>query len=144
MAAQDPSSLQNSNAPIILYDGTCHLCTKTVQFVIQRDRRKQFRFASLQSSFSDQFVEQTPDTQERFASMALIIGNQVYRRSTAALMTAKMLDGWWPLLAALLWIPRPLRDMVYHWLAKHRYQVLGKSESCWRPTPDLADRFLDT
>ncbi|MDT7044020.1 thiol-disulfide oxidoreductase DCC family protein [Candidatus Nitronereus thalassa] len=144
MDFRDPSSPPDSNGPIILYDGTCHLCTKTVQFVIQRDHRKQFRFASLQSSFSDKFVEQNSEKQERLESMVLIIGDHVYRRSTAALMTAKMLDGWWPILAALLWIPKPLRDMFYHWLAKHRYQVLGKRETCWRPTPDLADRFLDT
>ncbi len=131
-----------SDHPIILYDGVCNLCTNSVQFVIQRDARKQFRFASLQSSVANKYLG--THNQDRLASMVLIVGNQVYHQSTAALLTAKRLGGLWPILSVLLLIPRPIRDMVYKWVAKHRYQVLGKKEHCWKPTPDLADRFLDT
>jgi len=143
MAEEDDTSPTDSNTPIILYDGVCNLCTQSVQFVIQRDRRKQFRFASLQSPFAHKYVGKTHQEQDRLASMILIVGNQVYRQSTAALLTAKRLDGLWPMLAVLLVIPRPIRDVVYKWIAKHRYGVLGKEEHCWRPTPDLVDRFLD-
>ena len=131
-----------SDQPIILYDGVCNLCTNSVQFVIQRDARKQFRFASLQSSVANKYLG--THNQDRLASMVLIVGNQVYHQSTAALLTAKRLGGLWPILSVLLLIPRPIRDIVYKWVAKHRYQVLGKKEHCWKPTPDLADRFLDT
>lgn len=131
-----------SDHPIILYDGVCNLCTNSVQFVIQRDARKQFRFASLQSSVAENYLEN--QEQDRLASMVLIVDNHVYRQSTAALLTAKKLDGFWPILSVFLLIPRPIRDVIYRWIAKHRYQVLGKKEHCWRPTPDLADRFLDT
>jgi predicted DCC family thiol-disulfide oxidoreductase YuxK len=131
-----------SDQPIILYDGVCNLCTNSVQFVIQRDPRKQFRFASLQSSVADKYLGN--QNQDRLASMVLIVDNHVYRQSTAALLTAKRLDGFWPILSVFLLIPRPIRDVIYQWLAKHRYRVLGKKEHCWRPTPDLADRFLDT
>lgn len=132
------------DTPIILYDGVCNLCTKSVQFVIHRDSRKHFRFASLQSSVADKYLGEPKGEQERLASMVLIVGNQVYRQSTAALLTAKRLEGLWPMLAVLLVIPRPIRDLIYQWIAQHRYRVFGKEEQCWRPTPDLADRFLDT
>ena len=118
-----------SDTPIILYDGVCNLCTSSVQFVIQRDARKQFRFASLQSSVADKYLG--IQNQDRLASMVLIVGNQVYRQSTAALLTAKRLDGLWPILAIFLVIPRPIRDVAYRWVAKHRYHVLGKQEHCW-------------
>lgn len=131
---------QDSDSPIILYDGVCNLCTESVQFVIRRDTRKQFRFASLQSSVADHYIKE----EERLASMILVIGNQVYRQSTAALLTAKKLDGLWPLLSVFLLIPRPIRDVVYQWVAKHRYHVLGKQEHCWRPTPEMADRFIES
>jgi predicted DCC family thiol-disulfide oxidoreductase YuxK len=131
-----------SDHPIILYDGVCNLCTNSVQFVIQRDARKQFRFASLQSSVAENYLEN--QEQDRLASMVLIVDNHVYRQSTAALLTAKKLDGFWPILSVFLLIPRPIRDVIYRWIAKHRYQVLGKKEHCWRPTPEMADRFLDT
>ena len=131
-----------SDHPIILYDGVCNLCTNSVQFVIQRDARKQFRFASLQSSVAENYLKN--QEQDRLASMVLIVDNHVYRQSTAALLTAKKLDGFWPILSVFLLIPRPIRDVIYRWIAKHRYQVLGKKEHCWRPTPEMADRFLDT
>lgn len=130
-----------SHQPIILYDGVCNLCTNSVQFVIQRDARKQFRFASLQSSVADKYLGN--QNQDRLASMVLIVDNHVYRQSTAALLTAKRLDGLWPILFVFLLIPRPIRDVIYQWVAKHRYRVLGKNEHCWRPTPGIADRFLD-
>ncbi len=136
------TSSGESHQPIILYDGVCNLCTNSVQFVIQRDARKQFRFASLQSSVAENYLEN--QEQDRLASMVLIVDNHVYRQSTAALLTAKKLDGFWPILSVFLLIPRPIRDVIYRWIAIHRYQVLGKKEHCWRPTPEMADRFLDT
>lgn len=129
--------------PIILYDGVCNLCTRSVQFVIERDAHKQFRFASLQSKTADELLGPHANAEERLESMVLIVDQKVHRKSTAALLTAKRLNGLWPLLSIFLIIPRAIRDVVYDWIGGHRYQILGKQEVCWRPTPDLADRFLD-
>ena len=133
-----------SDAPIILYDGICNLCTKSVQFIIRRDSQKQFRFASLQSSFADAYVKKFGKEHEHLTSMILIIGKQVYRQSTAALLTAKRLDGFWSLLTIFLLIPRPIRDHTYDLIAAYRYHIFGKTDSCWKPTPDLSDRFIET
>ena len=76
--------------------------------------------------------------------MVLIIGKQVYRQSTAALLTAKRLDGFWSLLTIFLLIPRPIRDRTYDLIAAYRYHIFGKTDSCWKPTPDLSDRFIET
>jgi predicted DCC family thiol-disulfide oxidoreductase YuxK len=75
--------------------------------------------------------------------MILLVGGKAYRKSTAALLIARRLDGLWPLLAVLLAIPRPLRDAVYDWIGSRRYRMFGKREACWTPQPELADRFLD-
>ncbi len=139
---------QNKNVgpdtPIILYDGTCNLCTESIRFIIQRDSQKQFRFASLQSSFADAYVKKFGKGHEHLTSMILIIGKQVYRQSTAALLTAKRLDGFWSLLTIFLLIPRPIRDRTYDLIAAYRYHIFGKTDSCWKPTPDLSDRFIET
>jgi len=131
-----------SDTPIILYDGSCNLCVESIQFVIQRDSCKQFRFASLQSSFADAYVEKPGKGNERLKSMVLVIGNQVYRQSTAALLTAKRLDGFWFFLTIFLLIPQPIRDFVYNWIAAHRHNIFGKKDFCWTPTSDLSDRFI--
>lgn len=129
--------------PVILFDGVCNLCTASVQFVIARDRRRRFRFASLQSPVAEALLGPELEREDRLGSMLLVAGGQVYRRSSAALRIARQLDGLWPLMAAFLIVPRPLRDFVYDWIGSRRYRFFGKRETCWIPDPVLAERFLD-
>jgi predicted DCC family thiol-disulfide oxidoreductase YuxK len=125
--------------PIILFDGVCNLCTGSVRFVIARDSRRRFRFASLQSAAAERLLGRREDLE----SVVLVEGRNIYRKSTAALRIARRLDGLWPLLSILLVIPRPLRDAVYDWIGARRYRWFGRTEACWTPTPELAERFLD-
>ena len=124
--------------PIVLFDGVCNLCTGSVRFVIARDSRRQFRFASLQSSVAERLLGRR-DTLE---SVVLVEDGRTYRKSTAALRIVRRLDGLWPLLSVLLVIPRPLRDAVYDWIGARRYRWFGRTDACWTPQPELADRFL--
>jgi predicted DCC family thiol-disulfide oxidoreductase YuxK len=131
-------SAAEDRGAIILFDGVCNLCTGSVRFVIERDSRKQFRFASLQSPVAERLLGQ----HDALESMVLIAGGKTYRKSTAALLVARRLDGLWPLLSVLLVVPRPLRDAAYDWIGRRRYRMFGKREACWVPRPELADRFL--
>ena len=137
------SSTAEAGRPVILFDGVCNLCTGSVRFVIERDARKQFRFASLQSPVAQKLLGAQAHDGDRLESVVLVVGERTYRKSTAALLIARRLDGLWPLLAAFLLIPRPLRDAVYGWIGKRRYRLFGKRDACWRPQPELAERFLD-
>jgi len=137
------TSAVESGGPIILFDGVCNLCTGSVRFVIERDSLKQFRFASLQSPVAEKLLGPQERDWNRLESMVLVMNGRLYRKSTAALLTAKRLDGLWPLLSALIVIPRPLRDAVYDFIGNRRYRWFGKRDVCWRPDPDLAGRFLD-
>ena len=69
--------------------------------------------------------------------------NQIYTQSTAALKIAKHLDGAWKLGYGFIIVPTFLRNAVYKFIARNRYKWLGKSESCWVPTPELRNKFLD-
>lgn len=125
--------------PLILFDGVCNLCTGSVRFVIERDSRRRFRFASLQSASAERLL----GARDQLESMVLLADGKTYRKSTAALLIAKRLDGAWPLLSLLLVIPRPLRDACYDWIGRRRYRLFGKRDSCWTPQAGLAERFLD-
>ena len=138
-----PADPSGPERPIILFDGVCNLCTASVQFVIARDRRRRFRFASLQSPVADQILGPDFRSGDRLGSVVLVIGDRIYRKSSAALRTARMLDGLWPLLAVLLIIPRPIRDWVYDWIGNRRYRMFGKRDVCWVPDPKLTELFLD-
>ena len=137
------TSAAEGGGPIILFDGVCNLCTGSVRFVIARDSRKQFRFASLQSPVAEKLLGAQRNDADRLESVVLVAGERVYRKSTAALLITRRLDGLWPLLAVLLVIPRPLRDALYDWIGRRRYRMFGKREVCWKPQAELAERFLD-
>ena len=137
------TSPADRQGPIFLYDGVCNLCTASVQFVIARDRRRRFRFASLQSPVAEQILGNDIDTGGRLGSVVLVLNGRTYRKSTAALRTVRMLDGLWPLLAVFLLVPPPIRDWVYDWIGTRRYRFFGRQDVCWVPQPELLELFLD-
>ena len=128
---------------IILFDGVCNLCNSSVQFIIKRDKRNQFLFASLQSAAGQQYLRRFGLPADTFNSFVLVEDDQCYTRSTAALRIARSLGGAWSLLYAFIVLPRFIRDAVYNLIARNRYKWFGKKEACWVPTPELKSKFLD-
>jgi predicted DCC family thiol-disulfide oxidoreductase YuxK len=127
---------------IILFDGVCNLCSAAVQFVIKRDKKKVFRFASLQSDFARKEL-QRKEIGNSVKTIVLLKGDKVYLKSNAALEISKELIGLWPLLYCFKIIPRFIRDAVYNLISQHRYQWFGKKDECWIPSSDLTSRFVD-
>jgi predicted DCC family thiol-disulfide oxidoreductase YuxK len=130
---------------IVLFDGVCNLCNAFVTFLIDRDRGDALRFASLQSPFARDLLQRLgravpsgdPD------SVVVVDGTEVRERSDAALHIVRHLPAPWRWLGALRVVPRPLRDAVYRFVARHRYAVFGRTAQCRVPTPELRRRFLD-
>lgn len=127
---------------IILFDGVCNLCNGTVQWIIRHDKENVFRFASLQSSFGQEFLRKHKLNDADFDSFILIDGKDYYKKSTAAIKMLSSLGKPCSWLIALLWVPLPIRDWVYSVVARNRYRWFGKKESCWLPTPELKQKFL--
>ncbi|MEM7501231.1 MAG: DCC1-like thiol-disulfide oxidoreductase family protein [Pseudomonadota bacterium] len=132
---------------VVLFDGICNLCERSVQLVIRNDRARLFRFASLQSDAAEALLTErdSGDAAEPLSSVILIENDRVYRRSRAALRIARHMDGAWPLLFyGFYWIPALIADRVYDFIGNRRYRWFGKKEACWVPNEDLAERFIDT
>lgn len=128
---------------IILFDGICNLCNASVQFVIQRDKKDQFRFTALQSEVSQLLLQKHHINSAQIDSMILIEpGVAYYVKSTAALKIAQSFGGLWFAIGILEWIPEKFRDSVYDFIAKNRYRWYGKQDSCMIPTPELKAKFL--
>lgn len=128
---------------IILFDGICNLCNQSVQFVIEHDNKNQFQFASLQSDFGQNFLKENNLDATQFDSVVFIEDDKFYTKSSAALKISKYLDGITSWLTIFMIVPKPLRDVVYSFIAKNRYRWFGKQESCWLPSPELKAKFLD-
>lgn len=130
-----------SNEPLILFDGVCNLCSASVQFIIKHDRKELFRFAALQSPIGEEITSISGDIQ--LDSVLLHHNNKIYRKSSAALHTLKLLGGVMAVAYVFIIIPRPIRDAVYDFIGKRRYRWFGKKDQCWLPDESLKKRFLD-
>jgi predicted DCC family thiol-disulfide oxidoreductase YuxK len=128
---------------IVLFDGVCNLCNSTVQFILKRDKKKQFVFSSLQGKTGTALMQQFGLPEGVYNSFMLVENGKLYTRSAGALRVLKLLGGGWRLLYAFIIIPTFIRNAVYNWIARNRYKWFGKEESCWLPLPQWKDRFLD-
>ena len=128
---------------IVLFDGVCNLCNGMVQFVLKRDKKKQFLFGSLQGKTGQEYLRKYKIPVNAFNSFMLIEGDKLYTRSTGALRLLKHMGGGWQLLYAFIIVPRFIRDAVYRLIAINRYKWFGKKDQCRVPTPQERERFLE-
>jgi predicted DCC family thiol-disulfide oxidoreductase YuxK len=127
---------------LVLFDGVCNVCNAAVLFIVDRDPREQFVFASLQSELGQQVLRDhaIPPTTD---SVVLVENGETHVCSTAALRIAKELRWPWPVFYYLFTpVPRVLRDAAYQAFARRRYALFGKSDQCRIPTPELRRRML--
>jgi len=146
------SALQTSISPrgehLVLYDGVCALCNRLNNFVLPRDNRGVFDFASLQSAMGRSALQRfgrNPDdlntfylvTNYRSESSALL------SKASAALFVMKKLGDPWRWLGLFGVIPSPLLDLAYDLTARYRYRLFGRYESCLIPNAEYKKRFID-
>jgi len=135
--------------PIILYDGVCGLCNRLVQFLLKRDQQSRLRFASLQSDFAAKVLQRHGIDPKDLDTMYVIENyeqpdERVLQRSDAILRAGRELEGFWGASATMAKVvPRALRNLVYRFVARNRYRVFGKYDSCMLPDPNQRSRFLD-
>lgn len=133
----------NVSHPVVLFDGVCNLCNRSVQFIIRRDKKDLFRFAALQGKTGQEILSRHGLPADAFNSFILVDGDKIYTHSTGALRMLKILGLPWSVLYVYIIVPRFFRDGVYNWIARNRYRWFGRKESCMIPTPALKNKFLD-
>lgn len=130
---------------VLLYDGHCPLCNDVVRFVLKHDKLGTMRFASQQSEVGRDVAARRPGLISGI-SVALVVarrgGEEILLRSNAVLAIAAYLGAPWSWLQVFRVIPRPLRDLAYNIVAKTRYRVFGRYDTCPLPPPEWRDRFL--
>ncbi len=130
------------NFEIILFDGVCNFCNSSINFVIDHDPKKHFKFAPLQSEIGQEILTQFHKNTKDFDSVILLKNNQLYEKSEAALEITKHLSGFWKYLSVFKILPTFFLNFFYNIIAKNRYKIFGKADSCRMPTAELRERFL--
>lgn len=116
---------------IVLFDGECVLCNWAARFILKRDKHKHFSLISLQSQEGKNILAgMNIVTKKDDETIILIERGKWYTHSKAALRISRRLSGLWPLLYILIIVPTPIRDVIYRFVGRHRYQWFGKVRTC--------------
>lgn len=128
---------------IILFDGVCNLCNSSVQYIIERDHKDMYRFASLQSDIGQQIQHYLGIANRNIDSIVLYEPNKAYYYKSGAIIEIAKEMPYFSWFTIFRIVPASLRDFVYDYIAKNRYKWYGKQESCWISTPELKAKFLE-
>jgi len=135
--------------PILLYDSVCGLCNRLVQFILRHDRNAIFRFASLQSALGSRVLARHGANASDLETVYVVLSYELpdehlLSRSDAVLFALKQLAGpWRPAAFLLQLLPKSLRTAAYNSIARHRYRLFGRTETCMLPSDEDRSRFLD-
>jgi len=135
-----PSTSLRANG-IILFDGTCALCERSVKFFATRDNGY-FRFGASQTPEAAALLAHYGTTRDAARSVILIEDGHIYLRSTATLRIMQRLNAPWRWLGVLLWVPVPIRDTIYKVIASVRHRIAGRSNACEVPPPEIRSRLI--
>ena len=149
------SRSETSAHPILLYDGVCGLCNRTVQFILRRDGAGVFRFAALQGELAKRILARHGADAGALAAVVVVVdfdeaAERLLSGSDAAVFILRHLGAagrrawFWRIVGGLLNIvPRGLREWGYRLVARHRYRIFGKYDTCPVPSAEVRARFLD-
>jgi predicted DCC family thiol-disulfide oxidoreductase YuxK len=128
---------------IILFDGICNFCNSSVNFIIDRDYKNRFRFASLQSDKGQELLNQFNLDTQNLKTIILLENGGYFTKTTAALRITKHLKEFWKFFYVFIIVPPFLRNIFYNIIAKYRYNWFGKRNICRIPAPEEKAKFLE-
>ena len=130
--------------PLIVFDGVCVLCSAFARFVAERDGAGRIRFVAAQSSLGQALLAHNELDPVDLESNLLIEAGRASAKLEAVAGILRRLGWRWRLAANLILLPPPrLRDWLYDRVARNRYAVFGRRESCVMPGPGWRARILD-
>ncbi|HTR49750.1 MAG TPA: DCC1-like thiol-disulfide oxidoreductase family protein [Kofleriaceae bacterium] len=131
-----------ASQPVVLYDGTCGLCHRSVQFILRHERDHELQFAPLQGETAAALRARFPEIPTTLETVVLVDGDRARLRSKAFLYLSRHLRAPWRWSYGLRWFPGFVLDLGYRFIAAIRYRVWGRVDACDLPAPEHRARFL--
>lgn len=129
--------------PVILFDGVCVLCSEWVKFVLRHDRAGRYRLLPAQSPLGQAILAHYGIDRVDFESAILLRQGVAWFKSETALRTLVGLGFPWSLAGLARLLPLRPRDWLYARIARNRYKIFGRRDSCFLPSAEFRARFLD-
>lgn len=136
---QNKQNIEN----IVLFDGICKLCNRSVQFIIEHDKAAKIKFATLQSKYGQTFLKKHHMPVNDFDTFIFLQGENYYIKSAAWVEIMKLLPPPWSWLQYSKVLPTSMRDFFYDIIGSHRYRWFGKKDKCMVPDDSIKSRFID-
>ncbi len=133
--------MENENRQIVFFDGDCGFCNWSVQWIIKRDEKRHFCFASLQSLYAEQNLAGKINSRQ-IDSLVLLSNGHVYIYSEAVLNICRQLPYPYKLMFVFGYIPKFIRDYFYRWIARNRKKIMNNNHQCTILNADERSRFL--
>ncbi len=129
--------------PLVIFDGYCGLCSRSVQFILRQDKAGKFRFLQAQSALGTAIYRHYGLATDNYETVILLVDGKLYTGSDAVLSVMTWLGAPWSYLRLARIVPRTLLDWLYHLVASHRMRFFGRTEACYLPTAGQRARFID-
>lgn len=127
---------------VIVFDGVCVLCSAFFQFIVKHDRAGRFHFATAQGDTGQGLYRALGLPTEDFETNLVIVDGKVYTKAQGFGVAMSVLGWPWRILAPIRYLPRWLTNPAYHLVARNRYRLFGRTETCMMPSAELRSRFL--
>ena len=141
LSSSDPVAAAGDK-PLIVFDGMCVLCSANARFVLRHDKARRFRLTTAQGRLGEDLYRHFGLATGDYETMLVVDKGRLLTESDAAIAIARGLGWPWKAAAAARIVPRPVRDAAYRLVARNRFRLFGRRETCWAPSPADADRIL--
>lgn len=131
-----------ASSPIVIFDGTCMLCSSWVAFVLRHGARGRFRFGTTQSHAGRMLLSANGVDADNPSTFLFLEAGRTYTEADAVIRMFGTFGGVWRAAVLARIVPKPMRDAVYRWVARNRYRWFGRREACFVPSAADRDRFL--
>jgi predicted DCC family thiol-disulfide oxidoreductase YuxK len=128
---------------LIVFDGECVLCSHFFRFMLRHDRAGRFSFATAQSTLGRQLFRAQDLPTDDFETLLVYVDGHCHQRLDAIAAAMRALPGLWSVLGLCRFLPRLVKDPLYRALARNRYRLFGRRDTCMMPTDEMRARFLD-
>ncbi len=128
---------------LVVFDGVCVLCSGFAKFILKRDEAFAFRMTTAQSPLGQALYRHYALDTETFETNLVLIDGRAYAKLDSVAVTGERLGGPWRALGILRLLPRPVADWLYDRIARNRYALFGRTESCMIPSAEWRERFIE-
>ncbi|MEX0304563.1 MAG: thiol-disulfide oxidoreductase DCC family protein [Leisingera sp.] len=139
----DRSEAVAAEADLIVFDGECVLCSRFFRFMLRHDRVERFSFATAQSPLGQRLYRELGLPTDEFETNLVIVDGRTYQRLDAFAAAMRALPWPWVMLSVCRYLPGWLKDRLYFSVARNRYRLFGRFDTCMIPSPEVRARFAN-